>query len=264
MSTPVVDPALFMAADWPAPRRVRALTTLRQGGVSVAPFDSLNLGQRGEDAPAALAENLRRLRQAAGLPADPVWLQQVHGATVVDVDHDPQHVADAAVTCRPGVVLAIQTADCLPVVLATADARCIAVAHAGWRGLAAGVLQNTVAAVAERAPGVAIHAWLGPAIGPERFEVGAEVVAAFCDADPDAEIAFRENARGRWQCDLYTLARRALAMEGVASFHGGGLCTHSDAGRFFSYRREARTGRMATLAWIEPVAPGAPATLATS
>jgi polyphenol oxidase len=243
---------LFLTPDWAAPPRVRALCTVRSGGVSLAPYRSLNLGQRVGDEPAALAANLARLTAAAGLPAAPEWLEQVHGAGVVDLDVPGPREADAAVTRTPGRVCAIQTADCLPVLLAAADGSAVAAAHAGWRGLAAGVLAATVAALAAAAPQRPLLAWLGPAISPAHFEVGEDVREAFVGPDPEAEIAFIENARGRWQCDLYTLARRALARAGVADISGGEHCSFAETGRFYSYRRDGRTGRMASLVWIDP------------
>jgi YfiH family protein len=244
---------LYITPDWPAPAGVRALCTVRSGGVSAPPFKSLNFGQRVGDGPAALAGNLARLAEAAALPAAPEWLVQVHGNTVVDLDLPGSREADAAFTRQAGRLCAIQTADCLPVLFTTTDARAVAAAHAGWRGLAAGVLESTVDALRDAAPRGDIIAWLGPAIGPSHFEVGADVVDAFVGQDADAEIAFIENARGRWQCDLYTLARRRLAQAGVVSIHGGEHCTFAETGRFYSYRRDGgQTGRMASLVWLDP------------
>ncbi|MEP7314321.1 MAG: peptidoglycan editing factor PgeF [Pseudomonadota bacterium] len=250
--------ALFLTPDWPVPATVRALTTLRAGGVSHAPWASLNFGQRTPDEPYALAENLRRLIAAAQLPAAPQWLQQVHGTAVCDLDQDSeQRTADAAVTSRTAVVCAIQTADCLPVLLATSDGSVIAAAHAGWRGLAAGVLQATVQSLRARATRATdIVAWLGPAISPAHYEVGADVREAFLQSDPGAAPGFLANARGRWQCDLYALARRALGAAGVDEVLGGEHCSFAETGRFFSHRRDGHlpggTGRMATLIWRVP------------
>ncbi len=249
-------PRLFIAPDWPAPARVRALCTVRGGGVSRAPYKSLNFGQRVGDEPAALAENLVRLTRAAGLPAAPQWLTQVHGSRVADLDIEGPREADACLTRTPGRICAIQTADCLPVLFTATDGSLVGAVHAGWRGLAAGVLQATLAALADAAlPGTQFLAWLGPAISPAHFEVGEEVRTAFLGTDPDAEIAFVENPRGRWQCDLYTLARRALARAGIADIYGGEHCSFAETGRFYSYRRDGQTGRMASLIWIEPAAP---------
>lgn len=248
MSTPT-----YLQADWPVVPGVRALCTLRAGGVSLAPFDSFNFGQRVGDDPAALEQNLLRLSAAAQLPGPPQWLEQVHGVEVVDLDQPGSRRADAALTRRAGVVCAIQTADCLPVLLTATDGSAVAAAHAGWRGLAGGVLTHTVAALqAAATPGIGLQAWLGPAIGQDRFEVGDDVRTAFCDADAAAAAAFVANDRGRWQADLYALARRALAAQGVTAVSGGGWCTHAQGDQFYSYRRAARTGRMASLVWIQP------------
>lgn len=247
----------LLRPEWPAPANVRALSTTRTGGVSTAPFDSLNLGPHSGDLPQALAENEQRLLAAAGLPARPRWLQQVHGARVVDLDAGSaqgaqQDGADAAITRRTGVVCAIQSADCLPVLFAARDGSCVGAAHAGWRGLAAGVLENTVAAL-PAAPRQLL-AWLGPAIGPSSFEVGAEVRDLFVGTDPGAAPGFVPSPRGRWLCDLFFLARRRLAAAGLTHTCGGGLCTFDDPRRFYSFRRDGRTGRMATLIWLAPPA----------
>ncbi|WP_240097544.1 peptidoglycan editing factor PgeF [Thermomonas flagellata] len=243
----------FLRADWPAPPGVHALTTLRHGlGVSAPPFDSFNLGARCGDAPEAVAENRRQLEAALPLPAAPRWLRQVHGVAVTVEPAQDEPEADAAVSATPGRVLAILTADCLPVVLAAKDGSEIAAAHAGWRGLAAGVLEATVAAM--RTPPAGLIAWLGPAAGPQAYEIGAEVRAAFVERDPGAAAAFVATRPGHWRVDLYALARRRLAAAGLATdaLHGGGLCTISDPARFYSHRRDGRSGRMATLAWIAP------------
>ena len=251
----------WLEADWPAPPGVRALTTMRRGmGVSRAPFDGFNLGLRNGDDPDAALENRRQLEAALGLPSAPRWLRQVHGTNVFllpasgekmpKADEGQEPTADASVTSTPGSVLAILTADCLPVVFAAKDGSEIAVAHAGWRGLVAGVLEATVAAM--RTPPSRLVAWLGPAAGPGAYEIGAEVFDAFALCDPRAETAFVPTRPGHWNVDLYALAKRRLADVGVVDVHGGGLCTMSDPSRFFSHRRDQRTGRMATLAWIEP------------
>ena len=244
----------WIVPDWGAPPGVRAAFSLRTGGVSPAPFDSLNLALHVGDADAAVDENRRRLSQVLALPAAPVWLRQQHGTVVVDADRleagaaPPQ--ADAAVTRRSGRVLAVLVADCVPVLLACADGSALAVAHAGWRGLAAGVLEAAVAALRAGAPRrVPVSAWLGPSIGPARFEVGEEVRAAFVQGDTAATDAFVPNARGRWQCDLRALARRRLDALGVQRVEREAGCTAADAERYFSYRRERVTGRMAALLW---------------
>jgi purine-nucleoside/S-methyl-5'-thioadenosine phosphorylase / adenosine deaminase len=237
--------------DWPIPAGIHAAFTLRQGGVSRQPFDSFNIAAHVGDEPAAVAENRARLRASLALPAEPVWLEQVHGNRVIDLDtqttRDSPGPADAAVTRTAGRVCAIQVADCMPVLLAAMDGSVVGAAHAGWRGLAGGVLEATVRTMNE--PPAELLAWLGPAIGQAHFEVGEEVRAAFMAADAGAAAAFITNERGRWQCDLYGLARRKLAALGVCSVHGGAWCTYADAGRFFSYRRDGRCGRMAALIW---------------
>lgn len=263
-SVPAHDSA-FLQADWPAPGRVRAFTTLRSGaGVSQPPFDRFNLGARyGEhrDDPQAVLRNRELLGEWAALPSAPHWLRQVHGvgvlrfdATATAIEGDPldEPPADASVTSVPGVVLAVLTADCLPVLFCADDGSEVGAAHAGWRGLAAGVLEATVGAM--RTPTAQLRAWLGPAAGPQRYEIGAEVRDAFVGPDPDAASAFADTRPGHWRVDLYALARRRLIRAGLAAdrIHGGGLCTISDAERFYSHRRDARTGRTASLIWIAP------------
>lgn len=239
----------WLDADWPAPPGVRALTTTRYGlGVSRAPFDAFNLGARCGDDADAVIENRRQLATALRLPSPPRWLQQVHGVEVATEPGIDEPEADASVTRTPGRVLAILTADCLPVVFAARDGCEIAAAHAGWRGLAAGVLEATMAAM--HTPAHDLVAWLGPAAGPVAYEIGEEVFAAFLSGDPRAEAAFAPTRPGHWTVDLYALARQRLGDAGVSGVHGGGLCTISDPQRFFSHRRDGRGGRIATLAWI--------------
>ncbi|MDE2406520.1 MAG: peptidoglycan editing factor PgeF [Xanthomonadaceae bacterium] len=241
----------FLPADWPAPPGVHALTTLRHGlGVSRPPFDAFNLGARCGDEAEAVVENRRQLETALALPSSPRWLRQVHGVAVVVEPAGDEPEADAAVTATPGSVLAILTADCLPVVLAAQDGSEVAAAHAGWRGLCAGVLEATVAAM--RTPPERLVAWLGPAAGPQAYEIGAEVFEAFTARDGRARMAFVPTRPGHWNVDLYMLARQRLRDAGVTNVHGGGLCTISDPARFFSHRRDGRSGRIATLAWIAP------------
>lgn len=288
-------------AQWPAPGKVRAFTTLRHGvGSSLPPFDHFNLGNRtagdGDD-PATVERNRAELVERFELPSVPHWLRQVHGTEVLrfdapapspakvpqgdflrgagegwggvassSVERTSSHatpsqpppafagggaepVADASVTSVSGVVLAILTADCLPVVFANEDGTEIGAAHAGWRGLAAGVLENTVTAM--RSPPDEIVAWLGPAAGPQAYEIGAEVFDAFVSQDTSAASAFVATRPGHWRVDLYALARQRLARLGITRVHGGDLCTISDPQRFFSHRRDARTGRMATVVWMQ-------------
>ena len=252
-----VADSVLLRPDWPAPAAVRACSTLRRGlevGVSAPPFDAFNLGVNAGDDPDAVARNREALRWLAALPGPVHWLRQVHGVAVhrVDAGTDPGAAveADAAVTCTPGQVLAVLTADCLPVLLCDRLGTAVGVAHAGWRGLAAGVLEATVGAMP--VPPDRLLAWLGPAAGPARYEVGEEVRSAFVDADAGAADAFVATRPGHWRVDLAGLARRRLAAAGVTAVSGGGRCTIGEPEAFFSYRRDGRTGRMAHLAWLQP------------
>ncbi|HKL77157.1 MAG TPA: peptidoglycan editing factor PgeF [Gammaproteobacteria bacterium] len=237
--------------QWTAPAGVRAFVTTREAGHSTGTFARFNLGDHVGDDPDAVAANRRWLRRGLALPADPAWLNQVHGTHCTEATASgPREVeADAAVVRGPGAVAAVLTADCLPVILARDDARAAAVAHAGWRGLAGGVLEAALTALGP----VPVHAFLGPAIGPAAFEVGPEVRAAFLEADPGADAAFAAQG-GKWRADLYRLARRRLMQQGLpaARISGGDFCTFDEAERFYSHRREAPTGRMATLVWLGP------------
>jgi len=239
----------FIHPDWPAPPGVRALVTTRQGGVSRAPWHSFNLGDHVGDDPGAVAANRALLRRE--LPAEPVWLKQVHGTRCVDAaTAAPGVEADASFTRRRGVVCAVLTADCLPVLFCDDRASVVGIAHAGWRGLAAGVIESTVAAMGE--PGEALMAWLGPAIGRRAFEVGGEVRDQFIAHDAQAESAFQPAANGKWLCDIYQLARQRLQALGVRRVTSADFsCTVGDAEKFFSYRRDGVTGRMASLIWLE-------------
>ncbi|MDP2787804.1 MAG: peptidoglycan editing factor PgeF [Pseudomonadota bacterium] len=258
----------WITPDWPAPANVHAVMTTRAGGVSLAPFNSFNPASHVDDDPAAVAENRRLLRQQ--LPAEPLWLNQVHGVAVTDAVRASPHpagcdaasppTADASVAFHPNEVRAVLTADCLPVLFCNQAGTVVAAAHAGWRGLAAGVLEETVRVM--RVPPETILVWLGAAIGPAAFEVGPEVRENFVAQHALAAIAFRPALPGtldaaphKWLADIYTLARIRLAQVGVEQVYGGGLCTFNDCTfndfRFFSYRREARTGRMASLIWRE-------------
>lgn len=246
----------YLTPDWPAPECVRAAFTLRTGGVSLPPFDSLNVGAHVGDQARAVDENRRRIFRHLALPGEPAWLEQVHGKEVADLDDMIATArADAAFTRVAGRVCAVQVADCLPVLLALRSGAAVAAVHCGWRGLASGVLEATVRALG--APGPELLAWLGPAIGPLAFEVGAEVRAAFLEQDARAAVAFAANARGRFQCDLFELARQRLAALAVSAVFGGGVCTHADRERFYSYRRDGRCGRMAALIWLAAT-PGRP------
>lgn len=243
-------PADWIEPDWPAPARVRAFVTTREGGVSRGEYGSLNLGLASGDEPARVAAN--RLAVRAHLPSSPRWLRQVHGVAVADLDLPrPASLpaADAAVTAEPGRVAVVLTADCLPVFLCRDDGSRVAVAHAGWRGLAAGVLEAAVAALGGEA--ARVLAWMGPAIGPAAFEVGPEVREAFVAVHGEAEAAFAPRAGRKFTADLYALARMRLARAGVASVSGGGFCTFTEDRRFFSYRRARRSGRLGAFIWID-------------
>jgi len=239
----------LIQADWPAPSHIHALTSTRQGGVSVAPYDSLNLGDHVGDQPAAVAQNRDLLLASQGLQRRPQWLQQVHGTVLVEARDDgavPQ--ADACWSDQPGQACIVMTADCLPVLFTDRQGTKVAAAHAGWRGLADGILEQSLQVFDDPAE---VLVWLGPAIGQDAFEVGEEVRQRFCDLLPRSEAAFVPGEReGKWQADIYQLARLRLQRAGVRRIHGGGFCTFSDSARFFSYRRQAQTGRLASMIWI--------------
>jgi YfiH family protein len=249
-----------LVPDWPAPPGVRAVFTTRAGGVSMPPFDGFNLGDHVRDEPLAVAANRERLA-AFTAPARPVFLHQVHGTQVVHLDPGTSDgtEADGCVVSGQGVAATIMVADCLPVLFAHASGTAVAAAHAGWRGLAGGVLQATVLALRETAGEGDVMAWLGPCIGPKAFEVGPEVCEAFVNADPDAVAHFWPSSQGKFVADLPALARRCLQSIGITDVHGNdgseAWCTVGDASRFFSHRRDAvrlgSTGRMAACVWIE-------------
>jgi YfiH family protein len=234
--------------DWPAPGRVRALQTSRKGGISVGPYASLNLGGHVGDAPQAVAHN-RALLQAL-LPGEPMWLNQVHGTVVVEASQvSCLPPADASITSQPGAVCVVLTADCLPVLLCDQRGRVVGAAHAGWRGLCEGVIEQTVAAM--RVPPQSLLAWLGPSIGRHQFEVGEEVRAAFLARQPESLTAFTPGTiSGKYYADLCQLARLRLHALGITHIYGGEFCTCTDQDRFFSYRRDGATGRMGTFIWI--------------
>lgn len=253
-----------IAPDWPVSAAVRAFATTRRGGVSAAAWGTdggepcgLNLGAACGDDPERVLTNRARLR--GHLPADPCWLDQVHGNEVIRVSAPATAStwfapkADAAVTARPGIVLAVLTADCLPVLIADRRGRAVGAAHAGWRGLAGGVIENTVSSLRALLEDDAdLVAWLGPAIGSRRFEVGEDVFEAFTSLDPRAAAAFcPAPATGKYLADLFLLARQRLQTCGIENVSGGQWCTASDPDRFYSYRRDRETGRMATLVWLE-------------
>ncbi len=238
-----------LVPDWPAPLSVKAIVTTRAGGVSRAPYDTLNLGIAVGDDPESVRENRARLR--ALLPAEPRWLRQVHGIRVVDAaDVTTLVEADGSHTTAPGVVCVVQMADCMPVLFADRTGTRVAAAHAGWRGLAGGVLDETVRAL-DTDPAELI-AWMGPAIGPTAFEVGDDVRDAFLASSPNTRAAFAPHAPGKWLADLFLLGRQRLTALGVGAIHGGGLCTVTDSRRFFSHRRDRVSGRMAAAIWLAP------------
>jgi YfiH family protein len=243
----------FISPDWPAPANLNALTTLRTGGVSRGAYASFNLGDHVGDDPAAVVRNRARLRERLQLPTEPLWLKQVHGVNVVDAATAARGVtADGAYTDRPGVVLAVLTADCLPIFLCDRKGTRIALLHAGWRGLAAGVIEAGVAKL--QTPGAELLTWLGPGIGAEAYEVGDDVREAFTAHDPGAAAAFRARGSGKWLADMYAIARRRLAALGVTAVSGGRHCTFRERDKFFSYRRDGACGRMAALIWLNPAA----------
>jgi YfiH family protein len=246
--------ALWSEVEWPAPKGVRALSTYRggigNGGASEGPYAEFNLGDHVGDSAAAVAENRRRLKAWAGLPQEPAWLNQVHGTTVIDLDQAGlRGSADGAVAKDRGRVCAILTADCLPVLFTTDLGDRVGAAHAGWRGLAAGIIESTVKAL--NTPAHRLLAWLGPAIGPRHFEVGAEVRQAFVSTDSEAAGHFVPNSHGRFMADLPGLARRRLEKLGLTRIYGGGECTFARSDRYYSYRRDGVTGRQAALIWRE-------------
>jgi len=238
----------WIVPDWPAPQGVRALITTRAGGASRGAYAGLNLGLNSGDDAETVARNRASLRE--WLPAEPLWLRQVHGTTVVEADSvEGSPEADAAVARRPRRVCAALTADCLPLLLCDEAGTAVAAVHAGWRGLCAGVIEQTLRAL--QCPPQALLAYLGPAIGPAAYEVGAEVREAFVAADAQSEAAFAPGAPGKFYADLYALARLRLARSGVSRIYGGGYCTYTERERFYSYRRDGATGRMASLIWID-------------
>jgi len=265
----------WLVPDWPAPANIHAATTLRTGGVSQAPYTSLNPAAHVGDDPDRVRQNRRIIREMLDLPAEPVWLDQIHSNRAVKAANPSYPLqklvlslsygggrgdlqqADASYTDEAGVVCAVLTADCLPLLVCSTDGTQIAAIHAGWRGLLAGVISNTVAAMLLTYPFSKeevrrdLLVWLGPAIGPDCFEVGAEVRDAFLEKSAEFSYAFKEQSNGKWLADIYRLARVELAVLGVANIYGGTHCTVTDHERFYSYRRDAQTGRMATLIWRE-------------
>ncbi len=240
----------WLVPDWPVPGNIRAVITTRSGGVSQGPYHSLNLAEHVGDDPKAVAANRTLLRRELELEREPLWLEQVHGCEVADGDAGVSGCrADAVTATRPGRVCAVLTADCLPLLLCNRNGSRVAAVHAGWRGLAEGVIEAVLARFGEAPEG--LLAWLGPAIGPQAFEVGPEVREAFLTRAPADAGAFEPNRPGHWLADLYVLARNRLQRAGVGFVGGGDSCTVSEPERFFSYRRDGVTGRMASLIWID-------------
>jgi len=236
----------WLIPDWPAPANIRAGTTLRGGGVSLPPYDSLNLGEHVGDNPAAVAENRRRLN----LPTEPIWLRQTHSTQIVDAARctSGQTKADGSYTTEPQVICTVLSADCLPILICDRAGTTVAAVHAGWRGLAAGIIEQAIATLPVH--GKDLLAWLGPAIGPDAYEVGNEIRATFIAHDPAANTAFNA-AQEKWRMDIYQLARQRLMALGITAIYGGNRCTFTEKQHFYSYRRDGLTGRMASLIWLE-------------
>lgn len=244
-------PQGWLRPDWPVPAHVHAVTTTRSGGVSQAAYASLNLGAHVGDDPLAVTENRRRLRTAACLPSEPLWLNQVHGnnVAVLAASSEQGIEADASITCKPNVVCAVLTADCLPLLVCNRRGTCVAAVHAGWRGLAGGIIEASLSAM-QTSPDE-LFVWMGPAIGPKAFEIGDEVREILLNMDAGAEEAFVPGTSGHWLADLYMLARRRMKRYGIEAIYGGNWCTLKERDRFYSYRRDGVTGRMASLVWFQ-------------
>ncbi|MGB5518530.1 MAG: peptidoglycan editing factor PgeF [Gammaproteobacteria bacterium] len=243
-------PPGFLLPDWPAPASVHALVTLRTGGYSIAPYASFNLALHTEDRPEAVRKNRELLRTYFHLPAEPLWLRQMHGNRIIEANAAiVDTTADGCWSQTAGMVCAVMTADCLPVLICNRSGSQVAAAHAGWRGLRAGVISNAVSMLPSDPAELMV--WLGPAIGPHAFEVGAEVIQSFTHKNPENAQAFDQVDDRHWMCDIYRLARIELATLGVTSIYGGGECSYSDEKRFYSYRRDGITGRMASIIWLE-------------
>lgn len=240
---------MFIQPDWPAPSNIKAYSTLRHSGISQPPYDLLNLGIHVGDEIANVAKNRLLLKQLLQLPSEPIWIQQQHSnIAVLATDENRNKTADASFTKESNTICVVLTADCLPILLCNREGTMVSAIHAGWRGLSNGIILQTLSAI--NMPDADILAWLGPAISPICFEVGEEVRNLFIDIDPETKNAFTPTKRGRWLGDLYAIARLQLKKQGITSIYGGEHCTYSDTKRFFSYRRDGITGRMASLIWI--------------
>ncbi|MCK5191913.1 MAG: peptidoglycan editing factor PgeF [Methylococcales bacterium] len=235
----------WLAADWPAPENIKAGTTLRSGGISSGKYCSLNLAMHVGDNPRNVIDNRKRIKSLLELPAEPMWLQQTHGSRVVRAECADNLEADASFSNKKNIICAIMTADCLPLLLCSQDGGYVAAVHGGWRGLLAGVIENTVNAMQQRD----LLAWMGPAIGPKCFEVGAEVCDTFIHKRAEYSSAFSKLENSKWFADIYRIARITLMANGITRIYGGEYCTVTDQSRFYSYRREGETGRMTTLIW---------------
>lgn len=250
----IVQPAdNLLFPDWPAPENVRAVSSKRTGGCSEGVFQSFNLGNHVGDKPVRVQENRQLFQTLAAMPKEPLWLQQVHGTAVARPDlasgqNTTPVIADAAYSCARQNVCAVMTADCLPLLVCDKAGHEVAAIHAGWRGLAAGVIEQTLRHF--QAKPTDIMVWLGPAIGPQAFTVGAEVRSAFIKQQPAATAAFKVQSNGKYLADLYLLARLRLAAQGITAIYGGEYCTYQQAEHFFSYRRDGQTGRMASAIWL--------------
>ena len=239
----------YLQPDWPAPSTVKAFTTTRSRGNSLAPYNNFNLGTHVGDDPTAVDRNRQQLLSDLGLPSAPIWIKQVHGINAISLNtpHDGEPTADASYTHQTNQVCAVLTADCLPILLCNHQGTAVAAIHAGWRGLLAGIIDSTLSAM--QLPGRELYAWLGPAIGPQAFEVNGEIVDSYIQRDPHNQAAFHKEG-SRWMGNLYQLATNNFAQCGVTQVYGGKLCTYNDEARFYSYRRDNITGRMATIIWI--------------
>ncbi len=243
------NPDYWLIPDWPAPANIRAGTTLRNGGVSLPPYDSLNLGDHVGDDPAAVAENRQRLK----LPGEPIWLKQTHSTRIVNAAHctPGQSEADGSYTTQPHIICTVLTADCLPLLICNKKGTQVAAVHAGWRGLAAGIIETAVKNFTDDYSELLV--WLGPAIGPNHYEVGNDVREVFITREPAANTAFVPTGigRGKWYMDIYRLARQRLQALGLNAIYGGNHCSYRQQEQFYSYRRDGITGRMASLIWQE-------------
>ncbi len=248
----------YIVPDWPAPPNIHAATTLRTGGVSEGQYLSLNPAQHVGDDSKLVKQNRQIIREILTLPSEPVWLDQIHSSRAVEATNIavlPEQ-ADASFTDVTGVVCAVMTADCLPLLVCSKDGLRVAAIHAGWRGLLAGIISNTVHTLKTKVKSTSYHpedflVWLGPAIGPGCFEIGSEVRDAFLDKSTDYASAFKEWGNDKWMADIYQLARIELFALGIDGIYGGAFCTFTESERFYSYRRDSQTGRMATLIWME-------------